>query len=302
MYIWRGKNRRDRRDNKLQGLFSWGPDRYAKSEELDDDILRHEREEVHVDYFRHRVRVVMHEYLGTNNGKIEIQKVVAHLDELAHKEVDELEAAMEAAVTDTAILEDNEKEAAPNGDDPAQGSPNNNKESKESKKVEPKKRAIPAAIQNRNNVYEVFRKFDADGGGTLDIEEFGTLLSELEVPMTEKELEETFDLLDDDGGGEIDFEEFYEWFTSEAENQKKKNTAGYIANLVTGGMFDGFRRLVMEVEARNLAMDHAVYTAENDARQEFRIAHPPKYLCDKPMCTGMSPLWPLLSYDDYYDL
>lgn len=83
MYIWRNRNRRDRRENKLDGLFTWGPSKEACDTMESDDILRQEGEEIHTGYFHDRIRVVMHEYLGTNNGKAEVDKMIQHLDEVS---------------------------------------------------------------------------------------------------------------------------------------------------------------------------------------------------------------------------
>ena len=255
MYIWRGKGRRDRRENKLQGLFGWRAHTSVRNERLEDDILRQEQEEIHVGYFHHNIRVVMHNYLNTPNGKMEVTRIMAHLDEMSMKKA----------------IEEAEAEALESG----------------VKLDKSKIVAVPAEVKKRSNIYEVFRKYDADGGGTLDMEELSVLLKELKVPMTEEELEKLFDELDEDGEGGIDFEEFYEWFTSEADRQRNKSVTGAVVNLVSQGMFDGFKRLVMEVEARNLSLDHAVWTAERNARAEYRIAHPPHFKCEKHTC-GMS--------------
>ena len=217
---------------------------------MQDDILRQEGEEIHAGYFHDHIRIVMHEYLSTKSGLIEVQKMVEHLNhraaEKAHAEAEEL--AFEAGIKFDAskVVVQNE------------------------------------SITKRHNIYEVFRKYDADGGGTLDPDELRVLLDELNIPMTDEELVELFEELDEDGEGGIDFDEFYTWFQREAENQRKKNKLSYIANTLTGGVFDGFAKLVMEVEARNLCMDHAVWTATRDARIEYRIAHPPRFLCDRP--------------------
>ena len=131
MYIWRGKNRRDRRENKLQGLFGWRADPSVRNDRLEDDILRQEQEEIHVGYFRHNIRVIMHNYLNSQNGLLEVSRIIQHLDDMALKKaIEEAEAA---------ALETGEKFDA-------------------SKVV-----AMPAEIKKRSNVYEVFRKYDADG-------------------------------------------------------------------------------------------------------------------------------------------
>jgi Ran GTPase-activating protein (RanGAP) involved in mRNA processing and transport len=259
MYIWRNRNRRDRRNNKLDGLFTWGAATEASNTQVADDILRQEGEEIHAGYYHDRIRVVMHEYLGTKNGKAEVQKMINHLDEIS------LEKQIKAA----------EEEANATG-----------KKLKKEDIVH-----VNDAVTKRHNIYEVFRKYDADGGGTLDPDELRVLLDELNVPMSDDELIELFDELDEDGEGGIDFDEFYTWFTAEAENQKKKNKFEYYSNMLTGGVFDGFAKLVMEVEARNLCLDHTVWTATRDAKKEYRIAHPPAFLCTKSHCEESFATW-----------
>eukprot|EP01029_Cantina_marsupialis_P001211 TRINITY_DN109910_c0_g1_i1.p1 TRINITY_DN109910_c0_g1~~TRINITY_DN109910_c0_g1_i1.p1 ORF type:complete len:1320 (+),score=436.55 TRINITY_DN109910_c0_g1_i1:137-4096(+) len=55
---------------------------------------------------------------------------------------------------------------------------------------------------------EVFDEFDADGSGTIDMDEFRTMLKALNIKMTEAKARKYFRLCDGDGSGEIDREEF----------------------------------------------------------------------------------------------
>ena len=59
MYVWRGRGRRDRRENKLSGIFGWRAHDSVANERLQDDILRQEQEEIHGSYFHHNIRVVI---------------------------------------------------------------------------------------------------------------------------------------------------------------------------------------------------------------------------------------------------
>ena len=253
MYIWRGKNRRDRRQYKLSGPFVWGAAKGSHSTELEDDILRQEGEEAHVNYFHDSIRVTIFKYLNTVEGKIEVDYVIKELEEDAKKlAIAEALAAAKAAggggqVDLTKVV------------------------------------VVPAEMKKKKNIYEIFRKYDADGSDSIDKGEIRILLDELNVPMTKEELDELFEELDEDGGGEIDFEEFYNWFAREADAQRDKNSSWFDrfkGKKEGGGVYGGFKRLVMEVEARNLVMDHAVWKAEIDARHEYRIAHPVKFKCD----------------------
>ena len=56
--------------------------------------------------------------------------------------------------------------------------------------------------------YHIFKLFDRDGSGTIDIQEMRAVLNELGKKVDNKELERLMNDLDNDGSGEIDFEEF----------------------------------------------------------------------------------------------
>jgi Ca2+-binding EF-hand superfamily protein len=55
---------------------------------------------------------------------------------------------------------------------------------------------------------EVFLKFDTDGSGYIDFEEYMAMLPQLGIHITEAKAKKYFALADTDGSGEIDFEEF----------------------------------------------------------------------------------------------
>ena len=67
------------------------------------------------------MRKVMHEYLGTENGGVEINHVINELEAINKRE-----------------------------------------------NIFTKKKTIAPQVKKRNNVYEVFRKFDADGSDSID--------------------------------------------------------------------------------------------------------------------------------------
>ena len=55
---------------------------------------------------------------------------------------------------------------------------------------------------------EAFSLFDADGDGTIDTRQLGTVMRSLGQNPTERELQDMIDDVDCDGNGTIDFPEF----------------------------------------------------------------------------------------------
>lgn len=53
---------------------------------LQDEVLRQQYEKIFIDAFVQRIRVVMHEYLGTENGGIEINHVIHEMEDIHRKE------------------------------------------------------------------------------------------------------------------------------------------------------------------------------------------------------------------------
>lgn len=80
MYVWRGKNRRDKRNLLLLGETFWGAEKGAKNLEHEDNVLRLERENEHVEYYARKVKALMTQYLATPNGLKEIDLLLAEQD------------------------------------------------------------------------------------------------------------------------------------------------------------------------------------------------------------------------------
>jgi Ca2+-binding EF-hand superfamily protein len=68
--------------------------------------------------------------------------------------------------------------------------------------------ARPLTNAQIEQLREVFQHFDADGSGTIDVEELGTVFESMGQALSQQELESLMKQADDDGSGEIDFEEF----------------------------------------------------------------------------------------------
>ena len=63
------------------------------------------------------------------------------------------------------------------------------------------------------DVRETFDKYDKDGNGKIDLQEFRELLAELGETAGPAEIESLFDEIDDDETGLIDYEEFEAWWS-----------------------------------------------------------------------------------------
>jgi hypothetical protein len=79
MYIWRGKNRRDKRNLLLSGEAQWGPSKEARNHASEDEMLRYEGEKKHVGYFTFKIELLMQQYLDTTEGKIEVDLVMKEI-------------------------------------------------------------------------------------------------------------------------------------------------------------------------------------------------------------------------------
>lgn len=88
MYIWRGKNRRDKRNFLLGAEEYWGAPSGSKSFDVEDEILRHEQEVFHVNYFTKRIELLMQQYLDTPDGMAEVQLILKELSHTRTKESD----------------------------------------------------------------------------------------------------------------------------------------------------------------------------------------------------------------------
>lgn len=60
---------------------------------------------------------------------------------------------------------------------------------------------------------EIFKRYDADGSGTIEARELGQVMRDLGHEMSPEELDAMVSEIDEDGSGEIDFEEFMQAIT-----------------------------------------------------------------------------------------
>jgi len=69
-----------------------------------------------------------------------------------------------------------------------------------------------------NAVRNIFNRYDEDGSGTIDHQEFRKMMSDLGVEMSRAEFQEAVSMLDNDRNGTVDFEEFLGWWKQNAGN------------------------------------------------------------------------------------
>ena len=58
----------------------------------------------------------------------------------------------------------------------------------------------------------IFRSFDEDRNGTIDVGELQRGLADLGAEVSAEQVADFFEILDQDGDGEIDYTEFAQWF------------------------------------------------------------------------------------------
>lgn len=61
-----------------------------------------------------------------------------------------------------------------------------------------------------------FDRFDRDGNGHIDEDEFAALLESLGIDMTAEKVQIAFSAIDVNGNGHIDFGEFVTWWSRRA--------------------------------------------------------------------------------------
>jgi len=83
MYVWRDRNRRDKRNLLLYGEAYWGAEKGAQDFHVEERRERLEGELRHVEYYRHKVRQLMNEYLTTKDGGLEVSLVIDQMEQSA---------------------------------------------------------------------------------------------------------------------------------------------------------------------------------------------------------------------------
>merc|ERR1712093_627389 len=78
------------------------------------------------------------------------------------------------------------------------------------------KSVLSASDLDKENTKKLFRKFDANNSGEIDMRELGILVKTLGLNMGSEEINNAMVDLDKDQNGAISFDEFWSWFQSAA--------------------------------------------------------------------------------------
>merc|ERR1719359_485986 len=76
-----------------------------------------------------------------------------------------------------------------------------------------------------DEIKEAFDLFDADGSGSIDVNELKTAMKALGFEPVEEEIKKMIADADDDGGGTIGFEEYLKMMTDKILNKDPKHEA-----------------------------------------------------------------------------
>eukprot|EP01041_Mallomonas_annulata_P005712 gene5712-11530_t len=222
MYVWRSKNRRDRRGFLTSGSALWGAPDGSKETSKEDERYRQEHEKEFVGNYKRHMKTLIFEYLSTKHGQIEIQCVGVEIEK-ANK-----------------ILRDAEEA-----------------EHKKNKSFMPTSVVAAPGMNEKAAIEKIFNKFDSDGSKSIDRQELKVLLSVLKVELTEEKLDKLLRELDADGTEEIEFEEFYTWFVREVHAKRsawKQFTEGKLFNSSSSNM--AFQQMVTEDAMKEFRIVH----------------------------------------------
>lgn len=165
MYIWRNKNRRDKRNNLLNGIKAWfDKDSNLRKEIENDIILRENNEKKHIQYFFDIVRKAIHDYLNTPNGHEEIDLVITEieLNEKKKKDLNINDDVHDFVEQRKTIIHEIFRTFDADGSN-----------SIEIEEMRALLKQLNIKIEEEA-FQELFKSLDIDGGGGIDFEEFYT--------------------------------------------------------------------------------------------------------------------------------
>lgn len=90
-------------------------------------------------------------------------------------------------------------------------------------------------VSARHDMLALFRSFDTNASGDIDLSEFKSLITKLGSKLTDVEAEEIFSQLDTDHNNVIDFKEFYTWWVEPKATPLHKRFADVVGSFFSGG-------------------------------------------------------------------
>jgi hypothetical protein len=158
MYVWRGKTRRDKRNFLSDGSRLWGPAKGSKNMDFEDECLRAEHENTHMEYFFNEIRPIMHKYLDSEGGLEEIGMVVKEFKRIAIMK--QLQNSGKKKKKKKGVL--NSISGVIVGAARMAGEVVVEDEDHDDDNV------VPEEARKRHNVEAVFKRYDEDGSQSLD--------------------------------------------------------------------------------------------------------------------------------------
>ena len=147
----------------------------------------------------------------------------------------------------------------------------------------------------------VFELYDADGSGSIDLEELTFMVRDLCLPLSKAAIAKLAIELDKDGGGDIDFSEFLDWYAG-GGGKNAAAEAGLGSGIFTTMLKS--RRYALEVTGQTLTRRCARDVVRQfcswlsrETKTLFRNAHPPKFQC----CQCMQPFVLFMDYFMHFD-
>jgi Ca2+-binding EF-hand superfamily protein len=86
-------------------------------------------------------------------------------------------------------------------------------------------RAVEAANAREKHLHDMWNKFDADGGGSLDRGEIRDVLRAMGKDVSDAEFEVAMQEIDADGSGHVEFHEFQQWWNGQGFDEQERLAA-----------------------------------------------------------------------------
>lgn len=122
-------------------------------------------------------------------------------------------------------------------------------------------------LLNEAKIKEMFDLFDADGGGSIDVDELTQAFVTLGISDTKEEIDKLVQQIDADGSGEIEFEEFLEVMQ---RLQDQRDSAAEMLKAFT--YFSGGKERVTLADLRRISIDSGDEQTEQMLQEMLTVA------------------------------